>query len=140
MYYLTAFKHFVSIFSLIFDPIDPLFIDFRSFWSNWPLFHWSQIILAPFSLISDHFDSSFLQNLRPNWVQFFIECWTQQIWWSTLSPRIHACVCVNACMHVFLLLTCLPVTNNHYFTPIISIINFTILILLLPSTMSSHIQ
>ncbi len=30
MYYLTVFKHFVSIFSEIFDPTDPLFIDFRS--------------------------------------------------------------------------------------------------------------
>ncbi len=31
-YYLTDFKHFVSIYILIFNPIDPFFIDFRSFW------------------------------------------------------------------------------------------------------------
>ncbi len=35
MFYLTVFKHFVPIFSLIFDPIDSIFIDLISFW---PLF------------------------------------------------------------------------------------------------------
>ncbi len=32
MYYLTDFKYFVSIYSLIFDQIDPLFIDFNCVW------------------------------------------------------------------------------------------------------------
>ncbi len=33
LFFLTVFKQFVSIFSLIFDPIDPsIFIDLRSFW------------------------------------------------------------------------------------------------------------
>ncbi len=31
MYYVTDIKHFVSIFSLIFNPIDPFFIDLKSF-------------------------------------------------------------------------------------------------------------
>ncbi len=48
MYYLTIFKHFVSIFSLIFDPID-----------------------SPFSVIFYLFDRSLLQNFRSNWVQLF---------------------------------------------------------------------
>ncbi len=48
MYYLTDFKHFVSIFILIFNPID-----------------------HPFSLILDVFDPSFSQNLRSDWVQHF---------------------------------------------------------------------
>ncbi len=45
MYYITVFKHFVSIFSLNF--------------------------LFTFSLILDCFDPLFLQNLRSDWVQFF---------------------------------------------------------------------
>ncbi len=48
MYYLTVSKHFVSVFALIFDPIDPLF-------------HWS-------------FDPSFWRNLRSDWDQFFFVC------------------------------------------------------------------
>ncbi len=48
MYYLTDFKHFESIFYLIFNPIDPLFIYFRSFW----LLIW--------------------QNLISDWVFFFL--------------------------------------------------------------------
>ncbi len=62
MYYLTDFKHFVSIFSLIFNPIDPLLL-----------------------LILDLFDPSFSQNLRSDWVQFCFACCTQlpNIWWST---------------------------------------------------------
>ncbi len=47
MYYLTHFKYFVSIFSFIFYPIDPFFIDLRSF------------------------DPSFLQNLTSDWIPFF---------------------------------------------------------------------
>ncbi len=31
MYYFTVFEHFVTSFSVIFDPIDPFFIDRRSF-------------------------------------------------------------------------------------------------------------
>ncbi len=51
---LTDFKHFVLIFSLILNPIDPPF-------------HWFKIFLTP----------HFLQNLRSDWVQFFFTCWIQ---------------------------------------------------------------
>ncbi len=34
MYYLTVFKHFVSILCLIFNPIDPFFIDLKIFWPS----------------------------------------------------------------------------------------------------------
>ncbi len=47
MYYLTVIKHFVSIVAMICDPVR-----------------------TPFSLILDHFDPSFLQNVRSDWVQF----------------------------------------------------------------------
>ncbi len=47
MYYLTVFKHFVSIISLIFD---------------WP----------PFWLILDLFDPLFLQNVISDWVLFLL--------------------------------------------------------------------
>ncbi len=59
MYYLTVFKHFVSIFSMIFDPTDPFF-----------------------PLVLDHFDPSFLQNLRSDCFHFFTACWTRlpKIW------------------------------------------------------------
>ncbi len=64
----NSFKHFVSIFSLIFNPTDPLFIDLRSFL---PLF---------------------LQNHRSDWVKIVIACWTQlaNIWWN-LPLDCHYC-------------------------------------------------
>ncbi len=77
MYYLTDLKHFVSIF----NPIDP-----------------------PFSLILLFFDPSFSQNLRSDWVQFFLHAehryrkvddvppWA--VWYtclsSCLSPRLQS--------------------------------------------------
>ncbi len=67
IYYLTDFKHFVSIFSLIFNPID-----------------------LPFSLILNLFNPSFSQNLRSDWVQFLFMCSTQQAncLWSTPPPWV----------------------------------------------------
>ncbi len=61
MYYLTDFKHFVSIF---------------------PSF---SIQLTPFSISFKFFDPSFLQKLRSDWVHFFFVCCTRvpTIWWST---------------------------------------------------------
>ncbi len=48
MYYLPILMHFVSLFSLIFNPIEPFFIDFRSFWP------------------------SFSQSVRSDWVHVFV--------------------------------------------------------------------
>ncbi len=61
MYYLTDFKHFVSIF--------PSFA----------------IQLTPFSINFKCFDPSFLQKLRSEWVHLFFMCCTRvpKIWWST---------------------------------------------------------
>ncbi len=67
MYYLTDLKYFVWIFSMIFNPIEPLFIDFKSFW-------------PPFS-----------QNLRFNWLQFVFACWIRlpKIWWRNYLSIQH---------------------------------------------------
>ncbi len=66
MYYLTVFKHSVSIYSFIIDL---------------------------FSLILDLFDPSFLQNQRSDWVQFLITCWIRlpKTWWSTPPPNDCTC-------------------------------------------------
>ncbi len=58
------FNRFYIIFPLIFDPNDPFFIDFKSF------------------------DPLFSQNLRSNWVQICITCWTPvpNMWWSKPCP------------------------------------------------------
>ncbi len=63
MYYLTDFKHFVSIFSLF------------------------SIHLTPFLLNLDFSDPSFSQNHTPDRVHFF-RCWTQLMnhLWSTPPP------------------------------------------------------
>ncbi len=50
MYYLTDFKHFVSIFP------------------------WFSIQLTPFSINFKFFEPSFLQKLRSDWVHFFSSC------------------------------------------------------------------
>ncbi len=61
MYYLTVFKHFVSIFPL-------------SLRSNWP----------PFSLILDIFNPTCLQNLRSDWDQF-VSCAEHGVFDSNLG-------------------------------------------------------
>ncbi len=49
MYYLIVFKHFITIFSVVFDQVDSFF-----------------------SLILDLLDPAFLQNFRSDWVQLFL--------------------------------------------------------------------
>ncbi len=46
---------------------------------------WFSIQLTTFSLILNLFDSSFSQNLRSDWVQILLQCYTQlpKIWWCT---------------------------------------------------------
>lgn len=53
-------------------------------WSN--LYQFLPWFFIPFSLFLAHFDSSFYQNLRTNWLYFFIVCWNPKIfkfWWNT---------------------------------------------------------
>ncbi len=56
----------------------------NQFQSNWP----------PFSLISDLFDHSFLQNLRSEWARSFIACRTRlrNIGWNAPPPPTNPCV------------------------------------------------
>ncbi len=75
---LTDYKHFLSMFSLIFNPIDP------------------------FSFISNIFDPSFLQDLRSDLVQNLFACWTQlpNISWnySNKASHLHGnCISGGSC-------------------------------------------
>ncbi len=65
MYYLTDFKHFVSIFSSFSIQLTPFYINFK------------------------FFDHSFLQKLRSDWVHFFFMCCTRvpKIWWGYSPPK-----------------------------------------------------
>ncbi len=70
MYYLTDFKHFVNIFSLIFNPIYPLFIDFRSFWPL--IFTKHYIRLGPILFcVLNSATENLMKNPSPAWVDTY---------------------------------------------------------------------